>query len=190
MKDQNMELIRSNRKTLSLQIRSDGTLLVRAPMRMPMREIEKILEEKSGWIAAHREQVQQTREAGEQAPLRMEDIQALGQQALQVIPERVKWYAQRMGVGYGRITIRNQTSRWGSCSSEGNLNFNCLLMLTPAPVLDYVIVHELAHRKQMNHSAAFWAEVEAVLPDYRERLRWLKQNGGALLSRMRCGAEE
>ena len=82
-----------------------------------------------------------------------------------------------MGVTYGRITIRAAKTRWGSCSGAGNLNFHWKLILMPDEVLDYVVVHELAHRKQMNHSPAFWAEVEKVLPDYRERRRWLKNWG-------------
>ena len=67
---------------------------------------------------------------------------------------------------------------------QGNLNFNCLLMLAPEAVLDYVIIHELCHRKQMNHSAQFWAEVERILPDYTEQRRWLKQQGANLLARL------
>ena len=67
--------------------------------------------------------------------------------------------------------------RWGSCSTKGNLNFNWKLVLMPPEILDYVVVHELAHRLQMNHSAAFWAEVGKILPDYRERRQWLKVNG-------------
>ena len=92
-----------------------------------------------------------------------------------------------MGVTYGRITIRNQRTLWGSCSSRGNLNFNCLLMKTPVEIQDYVIVHELAHRKHMDHSPAFWAEVEKVVPDYRERRKWLRRNGGQYIEGMKMG---
>ena len=100
------------------------------------------------------------------------------------IPERVAHFAPLVGVTYGRITIRSQHTLWGSCSSKGNLNFNCLLMLTPPEVLDYVVVHELCHRKEMNHSVRFWAEVEHVLPDYEIRRKWLRENGTALISRL------
>ena len=93
------------------------------------------------------------------------------------IEEKVSHYASVMGVSYGRITMRNQKTRWGSCSSGGNLNFNWRLLLMPERVMDYVIVHELAHRREMNHSAAFWQIVETYLPDYRERRQWLKVNG-------------
>lgn len=104
-------------------------------------------------------------------------VQELAEQALKVLPERVAYFAKSINVSYGRITIRNQKTRWGSCSSKGNLNFNCMLMLMPPQIQDYVVVHELCHRKEMNHSPEFWSEVEKVLPDYRERKKWLKENG-------------
>ena len=108
----------------------------------------------------------------------------LARQARQTIPERVAHFAPLVGVTYGRITIRSQHTLWGSCSSKGNLNFNCLLMLTPPEVLDYVVVHELCHRKEMNHSARFWAEVGRVIPDYEIQRKWLRENGTALISRL------
>ena len=89
-----------------------------------------------------------------------------------------------MNLQYGRITIRNQKTRWGSCSGKGNLNFNCLLMLAPDEIVDYVVVHELCHLIEMNHSKAFWAQVENVLPDYRERRKWLKDHGNEIMRRM------
>ena len=178
-------VIRSDRRTLSLQIKPDGSLLVRAPLRLPKKEIDRVLQEKSAWIEKHLAQVENANRAAEEEPLSMEDIRALADKALQVIPPRVGEFARRMGVSYGRITIRNQTGRWGSCSGEGNLNFNCLLMLAPLEVVDYVIVHELAHRKQMNHSPAFWQEVARELPEYSACRGWLKQNGGGLLARLR-----
>ena len=98
-----------------------------------------------------------------------------------MFPVRGSYYLRNIGVDYGIITIREQKTRWGSCTSEGNLNFNWLLMLAPPEILDYVVVHELCHRKEMNHSAAFWREVEHILPDYRERKKWLKDNGWYLM---------
>ena len=82
---------------------------------------------------------------------------------------------------YGRITVRDQKTRWGSCSQTGNLNFNFRLILAPSEVLDYVVVHELCHRRQMNHSTQFWQEVAQVLPDYRKRKAWLTENGWRLM---------
>ena len=177
------QVIRSNRKTLGLQIRPDGTLVVRAPLRMSEREIREAVERHSDWIAKHRQK------AVAAAPepvdlLSPEALRALADQALQVIPPIAARYADRIGVSYGRITIRNQRSKWGSCSGQGNLNFNCLLMLCPRDVVEYVVVHELCHRKQMNHSPAFWNEVARVIPDYRQKEAWLKQHGAAILRRM------
>ena len=103
---------------------------------------------------------------------------------MKYIPERVAYYAPIAGVSYGRITIRNQKSRWGSCSAKGNLNFNCLLMLTPPEVIDSVVVHELCHRKEMNHSRRFYDEVLRVYPDYHIWNKWLKENGAAIMRRM------
>ncbi len=120
--------------------------------------------------------------AGE--PLSDEEITDLYRKAAEYIPARVAHYASETGVTYGRITIRKQKTRWGSCSSKGNLNFNCLLMLTPPQVIDSVVVHELCHRKEMNHSAEFYAEVLKVFPDYFYWDRWLKQYGTGILMRV------
>ena len=112
---------------------------------------------------------------------RTPEIEALTRRAREVIPPRVAYYAAQMGVTYGRVTIRHQASRWGSCSAKGNLNFNCLLMLAPEPVRDGVIIHELCHRKVMDHSPRFWAEVSRYCPDYKACRRWLREEGAALL---------
>ena len=103
--------------------------------------------------------------------------------ALLDIPQRVARLAPLVGVTYGRITIRNQRTKWGSCSSKGNLNFNCVLMLSPEWVRDYIVVHELCHLKEMNHSAAFWAEVARICPHYKEAKAWLKANSSATIER-------
>ena len=108
-------------------------------------------------------------------------IRKLVRLAKDIIPVKVSYYARLMGVSYGRITIRMQKTRWGSCSYEGNLNFNCLLMMAPPEVLDYVVVHELCHRLEMNHSARFWSQVEKVLPDYKVPRKWLKEHGNRLM---------
>ena len=185
----NIEVIRSGRKSMQLEITSDLRVLVRAPFSMPKKDIQKFIDEKSSWLAEHLILTQKRNELLEQQEknvkkLTMDEIRQLADQALKVIPERVAYYAPIVGVDIGKITIRNQRTRWGSCSGKGNLNFNCLLMLTPPEVMEYVVVHELCHRIELNHSAKFWNEVQRVLPDYKEQKEWLKNNGGALIQRM------
>lgn len=181
-------VIRSNRKTVAIQVNADLTVTVRVPRRTSRKDIERIIREKESWIRKHIEQIRAKKEAYEAmetSHLTDEEIRELVDKARKYIPERVAYFAEHMGVTYGRITIRNQKTRWGSCSSKGNLNFNCLLMLTPAEIIDYVVVHELCHRKEMNHSGAFWNEVEKVLPDYREAVRWLKEEGSQIMWRQK-----
>ena len=178
------QIIRSNRKTLALEIKN-GELIVRAPKRARQAEIDAMLEQHRDWIEKHLQKAEAQRQAAQQLPpLTAEEIHQLAEQAKQIIPERVRHFAPLIGVSYGRITIRNQRSRWGSCSSVGNLNFNCLLTLAPKEVLDSVVVHELCHRKEPNHSKRFYAEVLRVFPDYWRCDRWLKDNGPALMRRM------
>ena len=174
-------IIRSKRKTLSMEMKRDG-LLVRAPYHVTQKQIDE-------FVSGHRAWIEKAEKKMAQAPspeelLTKEQIRDLAEKALNYIPERAAFYAPRIGVTYGRITIRNQRSKWGSCSAKGNLNFNCLLMLTPPEVIDSVVVHELCHRKEMNHSKRFYDEVLRVYPDYHKWNRWLKENGAAIMRRM------
>ncbi len=183
MKDTKIK--KSKRKTISLQIKPDRSIELKAPMQMKDAQIKEFLHQKSDWIEKHLQAVYEHQKQMSQINhLSQEEIQELANQALEVILKRVSYFAPLVGVTYGRITIRNQKSRWGSCSSKGNLNFNCLLMLMPPEVLDYVVVHELCHRKEMNHSPQFWAEVRKVMPDYEKQKIWLKEHGDEIMMRM------
>ncbi len=180
-----IELIRSNRKTISIEIKKENVILVRAPYSMTDAAIEKFLSEKEEWILTHLQKaIENAERVREIERLSEEEIYKLADLALEIIPVKVKHYADIMKVRYGRITIRNQKTRWGSCSGKGNLNFNCLLMLAPDEVVDYVVVHELCHLLEMNHSKAFWEHVEQVIPDYKRQRKWLKEHGEELMSRM------
>jgi len=180
-----LKILHTPRKTLSLEITPDG-LLIRAPRHMTRSQIDTFLTAKSSWIEKHWRIMQERQAALNQLPpFTAEELRELAEKAKVVIPERVRHFAPLIGVDYGRITIRNQRARWGSCSGKGNLNFNCLLMLLPDDVIDSVVVHELCHRKYMNHSPQFYAEIEMVFPDYQRCRRWLRENGGIVLSRVR-----
>ena len=184
-KDADMKLIRSNRKSIAIEITSTGQVIVRAPRYMPEAEIQQFVESKSAWLEKHLEKHEKNKGVLQtEGKFTANEINRLIEIAKQVIPAKVAYYARLMGVTYGRITIRTQKTRWGSCTSEGNLNFNCLLMMAPPEVLDYIVIHELSHRVEMNHSAKFWAQVEKVLPEYREAHKWLKENGRGLIMRM------
>ena len=172
-------LIRSDRKTIGIQITPEGNVIVRAPRGLSDTQIDRFVQSKREWIEAHLSQV-----PASQGKFTRTEIEALAQKALAVIPQRVRHFAPIVGVTYGNITIRNQRSRWGSCSGKGNLNFNCLLMLTPDHCVDYVVVHELCHRLEMNHSPKFWEQVERVLPDYRRSREWLKEHEKELIGRL------
>lgn len=180
-----IEIIRSSRKTMVLEVTEEGRVIVRASMGMPQAEVERFVQKKSQWIERSLEEMQRRKQENRDLEkLSMEEIRRLSDEALKVFPEKTAFFAKKIGVTYGKITIRNQKSRWGSCSAKGNLNYNCILMLAPEEVQDYVVVHELCHRKEMNHSERFWNEVEKILPDYKERRAWLKEHGNALIERM------
>jgi len=158
---------KSRRRSISVSIMADNKVLVKAPYGTTERTVQEFLVAKKGWITQHLEK--QNREV---------------EQARKIIPERVGYWAAKIGVTYGRIAIRLQSSRWGSCAANGNLNFNCLLVLMPPEVLDSVVVHELCHRRYMNHSKEFYAEIDQVFPDYKRWNKWLKDNGGIYLKRV------
>lgn len=179
------ELIKSKRKTACIQIKADGRVIVRVPNRMPKKEIDRFISEKQDWIEMTRqEMLAKQAEKANQPKLTEKELKALTDQARMELTKCCEYYAPIIGVNYNRIAIRKQQTRWGSCSSKGNLNFNCLLMLAPEEVRDYVVVHELCHRKQMNHSPLFWALVENVLPNYKDLRKWLKQNGSDLMAKL------
>lgn len=162
-------IIRTRRKTIGLEISPDLQITVRAPYHLSDVRIREFVESKQTWILKHLA-IMQDRQAHDPIPAGVisgKELRHMTEEARIIIPERVKYFAKIIGVTYGQITIRHQKTRWGSCSSSGNLNFNCMLMATSPELIDYVVVHELCHRKQMNHSPLFWKEVEEILPDYR-----------------------
>ena len=113
-----------------------------------------------------------------------EELNAILEEAKVRLPRLVARYAKEMDVSYEKVFVKAQKTRWGSCSSKGNINLNCLLMNVPAYVRKYVIVHELAHRKEMNHSERFWKVVADEIPEYQKAVRWLKTNGDSLIRKL------
>ncbi len=178
------DIIRSNRKTISVEITRTAQIIVRAPFRMSKRDIEKFITDKSAWIERTLEKVTSRGDDTSLPPFTEEEISLITKRAKEYISNRVLFFADDMQLAYKRVCIKHQKTRWGSCSGKGNLNFNCLLMLCPLEVIDYVIIHELCHLKHHNHSKDFWDEVEKYMPEYKIHRKWLKDNGNALINRL------
>ena len=210
------KLVRSKRKTLSLIVEIDGTLTVRAPLRMKEADIRGFIEAKSGWIKRKQTKARAVALAprqyvdgetflylGNEVPLRlvpdrkpalvMDGVFKLTKsaqpradsvfeawykkQARSVLTGRVEFFARKYGFDAGKIRISSARTRWGSCSAKSTLSFTWRLVMAPPQVIDYVVVHELCHLRELNHSPSFWAQVEAILPDFKSHRKWLKHNG-------------
>lgn len=174
------EIIYSSRRSLAIQIISGGQVKVRAPKRTSKAAIDRFLIEKQNWILKHLSKAAEKAVPEMPPPLSEQERRRYMEIARDIFTRKTAYYASVMGVTYGRISIREQKTRWGSCSSKGNLNFNWRLIFAPEEVLDYIVVHELAHRREMNHSPAFYRIVESVLPDYKKEQKWLREHGESL----------
>lgn len=170
-------LVRSDRKTLAIQIDRNCDLIVRAPRHLPQREIDRFLAEKEDWITCHMALQQQRMAAHEQAHPEPDEARwaELRQKALSYVPPRVDYFARRMGVQPTAIRFSTARTRWGSCSPKNSITFSLRLMDYPDAAIDAVIVHELAHIRYKNHGKAFYDFVYSILPDYRERDKLLKK---------------
>lgn len=183
-------VVRSKRKSYGIVVDEEARVFIRIPLRGSMTIARNLVREKRDWIfekVALQEKRKQQREAHEiqseskYTPQQREGLEKRYREAArEYIPRRADYYAQQLGVSFERIRIAEQKTRWGSCSSKGTLSFNWKLMLAPPKILDYVVVHEVCHLKEMNHSPRFWKLVEELMPDYKECRKWLKENGSTL----------
>lgn len=215
------KIIHTRRKTIALIIERDGSLIVRAPLRVSDKAILRMVEQKKDWIRAKQAQIRARGPVytprqyasgeifwylGKTYPLEVVaarspalsldgsfklSSRALSKaplvfkhwyrkQAASILAERVQWYATRYGFAYHKIRISSAKTRWGSCSSKGTLSFAWRLVMAPLPVIDYVVVHELVHLHVKNHSKEFWGQVQEIMPDYKQKVKWLKENGRLL----------
>lgn len=197
----NYEIDKSNIIDVDVVVKANGRAVIFVPFWAPdwwirsyinkySKRLEKIIDEKRRMMEDLKnhsrnnyDQITSPDVKSPDARLTQEEIKELYKKAKEYIPQRVAYYEPLVGVDHNRICIKMQKTRWGSCSSKGNLNFNCLLMLMPPEVIDSIVVHELCHRIHLNHSKAFYAEVLRVYPDYYKWNKWLKENGGAIMRR-------
>ena len=181
-------VIRSDRRSFAIEIGMDKKIKVRVPRRASKAQIEEMLKAKHDWILKTLDKIEQRNSAGthelEEAVLSSKEVKKLKKEARKRLTSLTEYWAEKIGVSYGRISIRGQKTRWGSCSSKGNLNYNYLLMLCPDDVIEYIVIHELCHRIYMNHSKRFWEKIEEFCPNYRQARKWLKQNGNSLIVRL------
>jgi len=175
---QTYELIRTKRRTLAIHIK-DCRVIVRAPKRTPVREIDRFVASKSNWIEKHlAEQKARAEQRAALMPSEAEKKKLISfykKQAGEIIPERVEYFARLIGKRPTEVRIGYAKKSWGSCTAYGKLTFSWRLMMASPGAIDYVVVHELAHLKHLNHSKAFWSIVERIMPDYKERRKELQQ---------------
>ena len=167
------EIIRSNRKTMAMEISKELKVIVRAPNKMPQNVIHSFVAQHQDWIAKTMEKQKSRLALTPPAPT-PEECEVFRKQAKQYLPERVSYYSEKMGLSPIRITITGAKTRFGSCSPKNAISFSYFLMQYPPQAIDYVVVHELAHIRHHNHSKAFWALIEKYMPDYIERRKLLK----------------
>ena len=173
-------VVKSRRsKHVRIRVRQDGTVRVSAPHRLSSRMIDTFIIEKTNWILSSIEyfsrspqKVSYIRKGSRDEYMKHKD------EALEKVTVRLRHFSLIYGIVYRRVSIRNQRTRWGSCSRSGNLNFNYKVCFLPPAVLDYIVVHELCHIKEFNHSKKFWQEVGKTLPDYVELRKKLREFKG------------
>ncbi len=183
-------IIRTRRKSYGAVVRDDGSVEMRIPLRGSKTKAVGMAMQWKDWIEKkvllQKERARQRQALEKKSSERFTPEQRrylereCRQAAKEYIPKKAEYYADILGVSFDRVRIAEQKTRWGSCSERGTLSFNWKLMLAPEGVLDYVIVHEVCHLKEMNHSKKFWAWVEFLLPGYKEQRKWLKEHGKEL----------
>lgn len=170
------ELIRSRRRTLALEITAGGRLLVRAPNRASRARIDAFVEAHAAWIEKHLEE-QRRKAARRPPPPTPEEIEALKEQARAVLPGKIDFWSEKMGVTPAGFRVTTARKRYGSCSAKNRLCFSCFLMNCPEEAVELVVVHELCHILEKNHGPRFYALLEQYLPDWRERKKLLSMSG-------------
>ncbi|MBE6939315.1 MAG: M48 family metallopeptidase [Ruminococcaceae bacterium] len=166
------QVIRSRRRTIALQIQRNGQILVRAPLQATDRDVEHFIQTHRDWIASH---LQRRLEWLQEHPEPSEEQIALWRrQAKEQIPSRVAYWSQIMGLSPTGVKITAARHRFGSCNGRNSLCFSLFLMQYPPEVIDYVVVHELAHIRHFNHGPEFYRTVEQYLPDWQQRKAQLK----------------
>ncbi len=174
MEDIAYRLIRSKRKTFSIEVRPGGEVMVRAPLRAPSSQVDAFVQSRKAWVLKHQAQMLQRPKPKQYTE---EEIAVLKQKARPLLTERVNHYGALMGLKPQGITITRARTRYGSCSVKKRISFSCFLVLSPPEAIDYVVVHELCHLQHMDHSPRFYSLLSSVLPDWKQRKNQLVSLG-------------
>lgn len=167
---------KSKRKTMALTVTREGELIVKAPLFMTDKQIKKFVDSKTYWIyKTVKRQKAQNENRKQFSP---EEKERLRKEARRIFTQKTREYEKRIGVTCKKIRIGEQKTRWGSCSSSGTVSYNWRLILMPEAIQNYIVVHELCHCLEMNHSERFWELVTFYMPEAKECDRWLKIHGG------------
>ncbi len=186
-KELTLPIIRSDRKSIGIKMEADGSFTIRAPFGIPKEYLLEAVKQDYEWIEKHRAlRLEQSKKSADLGDAYTEaELQELARKATEWLPGKVREWASVIGVSYKiPIKIQPMTSRWGSCSKDGNLKFNVILMEAPERVRESVVVHELCHIGVMNHSKDFYDRLYSVFPDYDECRKWLKQEGMLYIRRL------
>lgn len=166
------KIIRSKRKTLALEVTLKGEILVRSPYFVTEKTIAEFVSSHEGWILKTLKKQEKRREHNPEPTA--EEIKLLKAKAKEILPERVAFWSQKTGLKCTKITITSAKTRYGSCSGKNSISFSYLLMRHSTEIIDYVVLHELAHTKHHNHGKKFWSLIEKYMPDYKVRRDLLK----------------
>ena len=169
------ELIRSKRKTLALYVRRDGRVEVRAPLRTSKSYIDDFVLKKRDWIENTQRRLSERQTGKKTIRITAKEEAACKRKAQEYLLQKCHYFSGVMGLRPGEVRVNSAKTRWGSCNRKGTINFTYRLLFVPEEAVDYVVVHELAHLKEMNHSPRFWAVVESVMPDFRVRRKLLRE---------------
>jgi predicted metal-dependent hydrolase len=163
---------------LSLTIEQDGSITIRAPKGIGKRHIDDFLKQKKKWIIKHVEKAKLRNEKSEIFAQKIDkkEIPKYKKMARKRLEERADHFSSTYGLRYKSIRLSSAKTRWGSCGPTNNLNFNWVIIFAPPQIIDYLVVHELAHTRHKNHQKHFWQTVEEMHPEYKENRKWLREH--------------
>ena len=176
MKYENVVVIRSKRKSISIKVTDGGIVEIRAPKKVSDQSIRRFVKKSEGWIDKKLEEMKKQNTKLENYKFSKKQLSSIKKRAKDTLKIRLEELSNEIGIQYNTFRLSGAKKRWGSCSNKKTVSINWRLIFAPPEIIDYVIIHELTHLKHMNHSKRFWKEVQKHIPDYKEKRKWLNEN--------------